>query len=412
MPTKRSRSKRELNNNPTHTNSGNLSQPIKKFKTAGNKVREENRLKKPPSFANAAGGVLGKLKGEDQGVKYIQELIMLDFEQLKEQLDPNKPLVVIITTHGSLNNRQNDTFFNRVVELAEQIKRRGMDWLKWLTERDEPEQIKATYVKANIDGEYQEYCPEDAGIFQTEIAEWFERGDFSDDSIKKISADLHHAQFGNFNENLIQAIETDNLHMWRMANIRGKRWSVSEQLFTPHDPIRVNPWNDKVFWLSGLEALGYHWTDMLIHVVGKNGELIPFPRLFSDHAHLFGGAETRGDRKSITYSRLLLLMSKFNRKLIFFDYTCGTGNRAENDPHFASIYDPNPNFPFVPRALNCDHNKKRGWAVPGCTVSGGAPKTKKRKTKMSQKSKKTKGVSNKKGKSHKYARGHRHTRKN
>ena len=113
-----------------------------------------------PDFPSVVKKVMERLNDDrDNGVGYIKTLIDQDFEELKSKLDPLKPLVVIITTHGSLNNRQNDTFFNRVVEFAEDIKRTGIDWLKRLTESDEREQIKATYVKANIDGYYQEYCP-------------------------------------------------------------------------------------------------------------------------------------------------------------------------------------------------------------------------------------------------------------
>ena len=67
--------------------------------------------RKPPDFPFVVEDVLGKLEGEDQGVGFLKSLFDQDFEDFKNQLDPYKPLVVIITTHGSLNNRQNDTFF-------------------------------------------------------------------------------------------------------------------------------------------------------------------------------------------------------------------------------------------------------------------------------------------------------------
>lgn len=397
---KRTRSNREQNN-PTYTNSANLpdNKRKKSFKNAANEVI---RSRKPPDLASVVLQAMKKLKNKGQGVRFIKSLIDRDFKELKGQLDPNKPLVVIITTHGSSNNRQNARIFYRLFEVVKQIKRKGNHWLKWLkwlditlrrestaTESHEREGTEATYVKANIDNEYQEFCPADAEIFQTNIAKWFRDGnDFSDQSVENISTYLHNLQFRDFPLNFIQSFKAGKLHLWKMANKRGGKWDVKKQVFKQSEPLIVDPDFDKVFSLSEEEILEYHWTDMLIHVVGRNGELIPFPRLFSDHAHLFGGAEIveEDDRRSITYSRLLLLMSKFNRNLIFFDYTCGTGNRAENSTK----------HPFVPLA----------------SPVGGAPKTKKRKPKMSQKSKKTKGVSNKKGKSHKYARGHRHTRKN
>lgn len=73
-------------------------------------------------------------------------------------------------------------------------------------------------------------------------------------------------------------------------------------------------------------------------------------------------------------------------------------NRSKNPPDLASVV-----LQALEKLKGQDQGSRpRSW-VP--QSRNGAPKTKKRKTKMSQKSKKTKGASNKKGKGHKYARG-------
>ena len=69
---------------------------------------------------------------EERGNEYLQELIRKDFEALKDKLDNEKPLVVIITTHGSAIDRDKYNIFSRFHESVKKIKKSTYDFLKHL----------------------------------------------------------------------------------------------------------------------------------------------------------------------------------------------------------------------------------------------------------------------------------------
>lgn len=320
---------------------------------------------------------------EERGNEYLQELIRKDFEALKDKLDNEKPLVVIITTHGSAIDRDKYNIFSRFHESVKKIKKSTYDFLKHLygqgkTEAEKEENVKVTFVKANTTGYCQEFSPLDAGDFQKIISDWFKKKEnkFDIESVRTVSDDLKDRQFpaGQKKKSFFESLQDGTIHMYKMA--RQARWLVGTQTFNPNAKIQVDGRFNKIFSLSVNEILQYNWSDMLIHVLDKDGNLIPFPRLFSDHAHLFGGAETVENRKNryISYSQLITLLSNFSKKLVCFDFTC--------DLHGKNIL---PTY--------------------GPYLIGGAPKTKKRKSKMYQKSRKNKEGSNKKGKSRKYTKG-------
>ena len=355
--------------------------------TGWDTVRNNLKQMSTPKLAHVATEAMETLS-EERGIEYLQELLRKDFEDLKEKLHNDKPLVVIITTHGSAIDRDKYNIFSRFHESVKKIKKSTNDFLKHLfgqgkteaeKEAEKEENVEVTFVKANTTGYCQEFSPLDAGKFQEIISDWFNKTDvegFDVKSVQTVSDALKDRQFpaDQKKKSFFESLQDGTIHMYKMA--RQARWLVGKQTFDPNDEIKVDGRFNKIFSLSVNEILQYNWSDMLIHVLDKDGNLIPFPRLFSDHAHLFGGAEEVNDGKNryISYSQLIRLLSNFSKKLVFFDFTC--------DLHGKNIL---PTY--------------------GPYLIGGAPKTKKRKSKMYQKSRKNKEGSNKKGKSHKYTKG-------
>lgn len=345
------------------------------------KVKDEFKKMTTPKLVDFVEKAMETLS-EERGIEYLQELLRKDFEDLKEKLHNDKPLVVIITTHGSAIDRDKYNIFSRFHESVKKIKKSTYEFLKDLlgkgkTDAEKEENVEVTFVKANTTGYCQEFSPLDAGDFQTIISDWFKEpgNKFDEVSVQSVSDRLKDRQFpaDQKKKSFFESLQDGTIHMYKMA--RQARWLVGKQNFD--DEIKVDGRFNKIFSLSINEILQYNWSDMLIHVLDKDGNLIPFPRLFSDHAHLFGGAEkveNRKNRRYISYSQLIKLLSNFSKKMVCFDFTC--------DLHGKNIL---PTY--------------------GPYLIGGAPKTKKRKSKMSQKSRKNKEGSNKKGKSRKYTKG-------
>ena len=183
----------------------------------------------------------------------------------------------------------------------------------------------------------QEFSPCEAATLQEYITNWYINGNFDSESISKLSEDLKHKQFLDFHSGLLEAIKNDTLNMYLMKY--GPKWEVGDQEFSSTENIEVKEEFDKYFYLRTDEVYEYTYTDMSIHVVDKDGKLMAIPWLFSDLAHLFGGAVANEDRTHIyiRYSQLLKLVFDFNEEVISIEFACGTPGTDPGAMHTARV---------------------------------------------------------------------------
>lgn len=447
------------------------------------KVRNALREKNKSKFETLVRELIRRLNSED-GTTFIKKLIEEEFADFRSRLDKDKPLVLIITTHGKAINRER-TFSNRLRELAKSIKtqfemqkeeiekkrkillrtlkkgyqtkfKKKNTTLKKLkkistlgntigdalesaykrffknnehiemgkeecqrleadaaaeVEEEEMEQeeeagaaaeveeeeddeeemggsggakegvrkrkredtdeeskkFKVTYIKANRNGLCQQFSPKDAATLQKDITNWYKNGNFDPESISKLSKELKDKQFREFHLGLSNAIESDTLDMFLMKY--GPEWKVGSEQFSSTENIQVKPEFDKYFYLRADEVYEYNYTDMLIHVVDKEGKLMAIPWLFSDLAHLFGGAVANEDRTHIhiTYSRLLKLVFNFNEEVVSIEFACDT-------PGPALVHN------MLPQFIDLGHREKRRRTVGGTNKKGKTRRYKKGKT--------------------------------
>jgi len=387
------------------------------------KVRVSVLEKNKSNFATHVRELIVRLNSED-GTTFIKDLMEKEFADFRSRLDNDKPLVLIITTHGKAINRER-TFSNRLRELAKTIfekkrkplieklktlkkeyqhklkkkektiktktrttldevtKHENTIWnavksayKKFLSQAEvakadaeaqaevakadaeagkgerqgeageeevveveveeeggsnrmdedrkegESKKFKVNYIKANRDGVCQEFSPCEAAMLQKDITNWYKNGNFDSKSISKLSEDLKHKQFLDFHSGLLEAIKNDTLNIYLMKY--GPEWKVGYEEFSSTENIQVKGEFDKYFYLRTDEVYEYKYTDMSIHVVDKDGKLMAIPWLFSDLAHLFGGARRQENKVGIEYSQLLKLVFNFNKEVVSIEFACDT----------------------------------------------------------------------------------------
>ena len=392
------------------------SKAVLRWKRAINGIRTKMRRN---DFAGVVLDLIEKLESE-QATKFIKKLIEDEFKSFSSRLDKQKPLVLIITTHGKGIYREVSSF-SKVRKLAQQIKERIKKTKKTIKKKflqktkktkrllvnllnklkstvkselhkiffkqdeedentdeedentdeesenmgeesenmgeesesegdgmEEEEKVRVTYIKGNAEGLCQQFSIYEAGKIQKDISDWFKNGIFDKKSILQISKKVKNTQFAEYNENIINAIKSDTLPMWRMKY--GTDWKVGSQEFSSTENFEVKSEFNKKFYLRIDEVSQYNYTDMLIHTLDKDGDLMPIPWLFSDVAHLFGGAVTVGTRRVISYGKVLEISSKFNKEIISFEFACDN-----YDNHLNEMQNP----PLVSLNVLGGNNKKR-----------------------------------------------------
>lgn len=396
-------------------------------------LREKMKKDEKLSIQKAVNEYLKMNEGER--VDFIKKQIDSGFEELYQALDPNKPMVIFITTHGEAINRSNRFF--RYFEKVKRFLTEGLSdsffasFKEGLSEylnktkpvsgekkrKNDEDTVQVSYIKANVEGVCQYFSSFEAEQMQKYIGKEIIRASTTDvfndvknipiEYINELSKGIKREQFGE-HPIALESVKADffrqlrdNPHISRMI-IQGEKWDTFQQDFKPG--ISVISQVDKQFSIPIGDIHKVKFTDWSIRFFDGYGKTIAMPYMFTLFGHLVGSTISNTNDIVVDFTSILniayyLLERRIkeypdcNQTIIVVDCSCDVKSKTE----------PFGYGPFL-SSTGASTTKRRRV--------GGAPKTKKRKTKMYQKSKKTKGVSNKKGKSHKYARGHRHTRKN
>ena len=304
------------------------------------------------SMANVAGRVV------NPNPNTLQKQIKASFDELHESLDSTKPVVFIITTHGSrprtskklieiLTNYTKsiiDTFKNTLLKYFGLYKNRIYE------NPDHEEQIQVSYIKAYLDGIYQILDEKDVKLLQglliekmdnyhTEASEPDGVSDINrvipkkyiDDIAKKLK-DIQFFESRNpfttprrdeewwmrERVELMRELrfDDDNFYLALMAlnKIDGEnRWETIQKEYKPGDPIdgRVN----KILSQQSITDTHPKGTDWSVRLVGGPDGTIAVPYLFSPYSDLIDiGAFTINDNRLSSIESLHLLGSKIIQK--------------------------------------------------------------------------------------------------
>lgn len=279
----------------------------------------------------------------------VTDLIKTSFDDLYNSLDPTKPVVFIITTHGS-RPRTNNILLNKLKSYMKTI----VDKFKSTTNRllksnffysppNHEEQIQVSYIKAYLDGIYQILDDKDVELLQelliekmnnyhTEASEADGGSDINreipkeyiDDIAKKlkdiqfIAPPRDEKWWMEERVKLMRELrfDDDNFYLALMAlhKVSGvNRWNTIQKEYKPGDPIddRV----DKILSQQSDRDTKVKGTDWSVKLVGKDGKLVGIPYLFSPYSDLIDiGSFTINGNRLLSIESLHLLGSKIIEK--------------------------------------------------------------------------------------------------
>lgn len=392
------------------------------------------------------GNEVQKINFED-----IQKLINGAIEELYKSLDPQKPIVFIISTHGSIPKRQTG-----ILNTLKDIKNSVFE--KILSQKQPTYQV--SYIKAYKDGVNQLLSSNEVSRFQRYLGEVFNNGSLhppnkydntSGDEkstnpsfIETIAKDLKSLQFdpdSKFNTSkeykeywdsiraglLMEAARSGHLDEYEWARCImaiGRPFDLSS---TPRDrweffqhnyksgggvpkKVEKNLIHGKA---TNTESKGTDWS---IRVIDKDGEAIAIPYIFSPYSHYMDIGSYDGEKvRILPIESLPLFGSQIietrkreydadpdaiapNTTMIVVDFSCGTYREYPERPpgvFAATAARASPFDPTTPSSPN---------GCVGCAIAGGGTKSKKKKSYKSKRFKNNKKRSNKKINRRKYTR--------
>jgi hypothetical protein len=337
----------------------------KKFKEAAAvKIQQfyRDQQKNPSSLkmANVADRVV------NPDPKTLQAQIEASFDELYNSLDSTKPVVFIITTHGS-RPRTSYKLIKKLKEYMESMKSIIDTFKNTLLEysglyknsiyenHDHEEQIQVSYIKAYLDGIYQILDEEDVQLLQRLLIE--KMGNYHTEAptaastkeavavaegkkipkkyINDIAKKLKDIQFFETRNPSIELprdeewwmrkrvelmrgllFDDDNYYLALMAlnKIDGEnRWETIQKEYKPGDSIDVRV--DKILSQQSITDTHPKGTDWSVRLVGGHDETISVPYLFSTYSDLIDiGAFTINNSRLLSIESLHLLGSKIIQK--------------------------------------------------------------------------------------------------
>ena len=398
----------------------------------------------------------------------VKNLIETSFDDLYKSLDPTKPVVFIITTHGS-RPRTNDKLLKKLKLYMKSIivkfKDTTNDLLQFFRFREyfknphDEEEIEVSYIKAYLDGIYQILAPEEVeslqGLLIEEMCKYHtEAREFSDnidggipkEYIDNIAKKLKEVQFGRDTDArktlhdyktpaqwrqrrkvLMKKLKFDHddfyLSLMALNEVCGvNRWETIQQQYKPGDPIHDSV--NKILSQQSYRDTEVKDTDWSVRLVGGPGT-IGVPYLFSPFGDLIDiGAFTINGNRLLSIESLHLLGSKIIKKRKQ-DYPNGLVQEEFPEIFCAAASGDNP-LPINTTMMIVDFSCG-SWRKPvaysyaraprlfmgevpfpssqqGCAIAGGGTKSKKKKNHKSKKFKNNKKRSNKKINRRKYTR--------
>ena len=395
----------------------------------------------------------------------VKNLIETSFDDLYKSLDPTKPVVFIITTHGS-RPRTNDKLLKKLKlymnSIIVKFKDTTNDLLQFFRFREyfknphDEEEIEVSYIKAYLDGIYQILAPVEVerlqGLLIEEMCKYHtEAREFSDnidggipkEYIDNIAKKLKEVQFGRDTlhdyktpdewrqrrKELMKELKFDHddfyLSLMALNEVCGvNRWETIQQQYKPGDPIHDSV--NKILSQQSYRDTEVKDTDWSVRLVGGPGT-IGVPYLFSPFGDLIDiGAFTINGNRLLSIESLHLLGSKIIKKRKQ-DYPNGLVQEGVmRSPACDSVYSGDNPLPINTTMMIVDFSCG-SWRKPvpysyaraprlfvgevpfpssqqGCVIAGGGTKSKKKKNHKSKKFKNNKKRSNKKINRRKYTR--------
>ncbi len=291
----------------------------------------------------------------------VKKLIETSFDDLYKSLDPTKPVVFIITTHGS-RPRTNDKLLKKLKlymnSIIVKFKDTTNNLLQFFRFREyfknphDEENIEVSYIKAYLDGIYQILAPVEVerlqGLLIEEMCNYhteaMEYAGFSDNInrgipkqyIDNIAKKLKEVQFGRDTDDwktlhdyktpdewrqrrkvLMKKLKFDHddfyLSLMALNKVCGvNRWETIQQQYKPGDPIHDSV--NKILSQQSDRDTEVKDTDWSVRLVGGPGT-IGVPYLFSPFGDLIDiGAFTINGNRLLSIESLHLLGSKIIKK--------------------------------------------------------------------------------------------------